>query len=87
MPNRKTRLKLTGDTHPPEVEHYADADDEPFEPQADTRAFTRRFADQPGINPSPGAYAMRRPAPAPIPYRQIAMTLAAVYVIAKLLRL
>ena len=85
MPHPKNRLKLTGDTHPPEVEYDLGENDELFEPEADTRSQMRRFDDQSGIDVSQGSAVMRRAGP-PIPYKAIALTLAAVYVIGKLLR-
>lgn len=86
MPHPKNRLKLTGDTHPPEVEYDLGANDEPFEPQADTRFVTGGFVDQPDIHRSPSGAAMLRQAPGPIPFRAIALTLAAVFVMGRLLR-
>ena len=85
MPHPKNRLKLTGDTHPPEVEYDLGENDELFEPEPDTRSRTRRFDDQAGIDVSRGAAVLHRATP-PIPYKAIALTLAAIYVIGKLLR-
>ena len=87
MPHPKNRLKLTGDTHPPEVEYdLLDADDEPLEPEQNVRSFTRRYDDQPGMQLSPRpSLVMRRATPA-IPFKAIALTLATAYVLGRLLR-
>ena len=86
MPHPKNRLKLTGDTHLPDVDDdLLDADDEAYESPADTQSFTRRFDDRPGFDLASNA-TMRRPAPTTIPYRAIFLTLATVYVLGKLLR-
>jgi hypothetical protein len=85
MPHRRNRLKLTGDTHPPEVElDLGSEDDEQFEaePEVSTPA---RFASRPGLISSPASAPRRQPAP--IPYRTIGLTLLGVFVIARLLRL
>jgi hypothetical protein len=87
MPHPKNRLKLTGDTHPPEVEYdLLDEDDETDEPRYEPQSVSRRFNESAGIDLTSNSAAMRRPASAAIPYRAIFLTLATVYVLGKLLR-
>ena len=85
MHHRKTRLKLTGDTHPPEVEaDLGDEDEAQVESETEGRT-PARFAGRAGLNPSPASLPRRQPAP--IPFKAIGLTLLGVFVIARLLRL
>lgn len=81
MPHPKNHLKLTGDTHPPEVE-YDDYGDEPGEaqPQRPERLATAAVT---GID-----FELRQGSPANVirasPLKAIAIALALGFVVAKL---
>lgn len=85
MRHQQNRLKLTGDTHPPEVEDAMDNEDiAQAEPEVEDRT-PARFAGRAGLNPSPASLPRQRPAP--IPFKAIGLTLLGVFVVARLLRL
>lgn len=93
MPSPKNRIKLTGDTHPPEVEFDLGADDEALEPIHPDDEPSRVYADgwvpqedgpANGARQDAGAAALRhRSAP---PWMAIGAVLAVGFVVARLLR-
>ena len=82
MPHRNNRLKMTGDTHPPEVEYDLDLDDdEPLAQEgAGTGVMRMDDANLQGIESA----ARQRVASSPL--KTIAITLAVGWLLMKLVR-